>query len=187
MSRKCKKGLLVMCILFITICVITSIYYHPRYAQDFYHGCPNCLFEEGDSTMLLVTMQGNVPPYIMGREVLSYLKFLILAVAIIMSVLICILNIADKVKQKFASFFYLGSCLFPLLLVAISLKNTDQGINNLFRKASVSYQLGLVRLPWLLYYLMVLLPIIITIGLLIYDLKKNSFSTNNILNIRHKE
>lgn len=177
MTRKCKKGLLVMCIFFIAICVITSIYYHQKEAQDFYYGCPDCLFEEGDSTMLLVTIQGNVPPYIMEREVLSYLKLLILAGAIIMSVLICIINIADKVKQKLVSFFYLGSCLFPLLLGAISLENTGQGINNLFRKASVSYQLGLVRLPWLLYYLMVLLPIIITIGLLIYDLKKNSTSS----------
>lgn len=181
MTRKHKQVLLLLCIVFLVLCVIASIFYHPRNAQNFY-GWGASDFENEDSTALLVNI--NVYSNTFNPDIqffLMYSRIVILLAAVIMSIVICKNSIVDKDKQRFASIFYAGSSLFVFLLNFVNLANSSQGIHNFFRKVSFSYRLGLIEYPWVLCNCVALLPILITLVLLIYELKINAKNDNDLV------
>ncbi|MEG0365343.1 MAG: hypothetical protein RR585_00810 [Coprobacillus sp.] len=162
--RKIKVWILVMLIGLLVISFLISIYFRISSTSVI-----SADYFSEDSTQLIHKIHDITDD--------QYLYTPFMAVLFVRSLIIIALPIVSGAlvyKQKVLKnvIYFLGSC-YLFFIETINVANASEGIHNLFRKIKVSYYLGITDMPWLLYYLSVLVIIVLMIGLVSHEIYIN--------------
>ncbi|MEG0684159.1 MAG: hypothetical protein RR428_03795 [Coprobacillus sp.] len=161
---KMKYGLFVLLVLLVACSVCMSIYFHKSSISVIY---PNDFGE--DATMLLSTMYSIIEyPY-----PLTPLNFVLFVRSIIVIALPIVSGVLLYKQRTVKNGIYLLISGYLFFIETIKLDYVSTGIYNLFRKIHTSYYLGITDMPWLSYYLSVLIIIGVMIGLLGYEIHRH--------------
>lgn len=127
----------------------------------------NRYFNNSDSTALLSTVAPLNMPWQPSIQVLL-IAFRVLAMFTSIAVSIILLS-----KERCArTGFYVFSCIYTFAIQLTNIAVASPGIHNFFRKLHVSHYLGMIQFPWIIYSLIVILPIVITAILLSMEIRK---------------
>ena len=95
---------------------------------------------------------------------------------------ICLLVKEWKIKQKkIKHILYVGITFFVSIVSSLSLAPYLPGIYDFFRRVKVSYIFAITEPPWLYYYLVILLPMLLALTLVGLDLRKERHEQNKLL------
>jgi hypothetical protein len=166
MINKIKYGLLISLLIFLVSNIAVTLVFKNDLA-DSLASCGEFCFEE-DSTPLLIhtntifmPFEPQLPKLISGLRGLSLLSSAILSIW---------LFIKDK---KIKHLLYLCvSTSIVMVMVFVKLETVSPGIYDFFRKIKASYTLGVITPPWLFYYLIIVIPVILITSIITIDLLK---------------
>lgn len=166
MPNKIKFGLLISLIIFLLANIAVIFIFKDTLADSFVQ-CGDFCFEE-DSTSLLIDTNSI---FTAGEPLLPQVMSVIRGGALLISAILSIWLFIKYKNVKHLLYFFITNTII-LITIIIQLETASPGIYDFFRKIKISYILGVVASPWLFYYSIIIIPVILITMMVIIDLKK---------------
>lgn len=173
MHKKIKKSLLMIIIMFLIMNVIVTIRFYNNVAislqQTNGYTAPFDYLFSVDTTVMF-SFLNSLPNSLFDNSIMLIRIILVIAMFAISIYLICI-------RESKGIVICLICVAIICLINIVGLAHSGQGIWLEFRRAKLAYDFGLIRMPWMPYYLItIILPSIIAC----ISLTKNLFKRKSI-------